>query len=89
MASSEADLASTSGKKGYTAPKGRPTTHNTGVGRGKRISPMMEWLLAGIVFVAVMAGIFYFGRSLNSGGGGGGGAIEAPAAFVAPDLAGD
>ncbi len=42
-----------------------------------------------IVFIAVMAGIFYFGRSLNSGGGGGNGAIEAPAAFVAPNIAVD
>ncbi len=50
---------------------------------------MMEWLIAGIVFIAVMAGIFYFGRSLNSGGGGGNGAIEAPAAFVAPHIAVD
>ncbi len=89
MASTEADLEPQSGKKGYTAPKGRPTTHNTGKGRGKRISPMMEWLIAGIVFIAVMAGIFYFGRSLNSGGGGGNGAIEAPAAFVAPHIAVD
>ncbi len=89
MASTEADLEPQSGKKGYTAPKGRPTTHNTGEGRGKRISPMMEWLIAGIVFIAVMAGIFYFGRSLNSGGGGDSGAIEAPAAFVAPHSAVD
>ncbi|MFT4866871.1 MAG: hypothetical protein ACI9N0_002872 [Ilumatobacter sp.] len=86
MASTEADNQPRAGKKGYTAPKGRPTIHNTGEGRGKRISPRIEWLLAGIVFVAVMAGIFYFGRSLNSGGGG---AIEAPAAFVAPDVAVD
>ena len=89
MATTEADLASPSGKKGYTAPKGRPTIHNTGRGRSNRVSPAVEWLLAGIVFIAVMAGIFYFGRSLNSGGGGGNGAIEAPAAFVAPDLAVD
>jgi hypothetical protein len=84
MASTEADREPRVGKKGYTEPKGRPTTHNTGVGRSKRISPMVEWLLVGIVFVAVMAGLFYFGRSLNSGGSG---AIEAPAAFVAPDVA--
>jgi len=88
MGATEADLESQSGKKGYTAPKGRPTTHNTGQGRGKRVSPMMEWLIAGIVFVAVLAGIFYFGRSLNSGSGVGG-AIEAPAAFIAPDVAVD
>jgi len=90
MASTEADLEPEAGKKGYTAPKGRPTTHNTGEGRGNRISPVMEWIVAGVVFVAVLAGIFYFGRSLNSGGGGGhGGAIEAPATFVAPDVAVD
>jgi hypothetical protein len=36
----------------------------------------------------VLAGIFYFGRSLNSGGGGGqGGAIEAPATVVFPGVA--
>lgn len=89
MASTKADLESQAGKKGYTAPKGRPTTHNTGEGRGNRISPMMEWILAGIVFVAVLAGIFYFGSSFNSGGGGHGGAIEAPTTFVVPDVAGD
>ena len=88
MASTEADLEPPAVKKGYTAPKGRPTTHNTGEGRGNRISPAMEWLVAGIVFVAVLAGIFYFGRSLNSGGGGGqGGAIEAPATVVFPGVA--
>gem|GEM_PF-1112958 len=92
MASTEADLESQAGKqagkKGYTAPKGRPTTHNTGQGRGKLVSPVMEWLIAGIVFVAVLAGIFYFGRGLNSGGGGGqGGAIEAPATLGASAVA--
>jgi hypothetical protein len=93
MGATEADLqsqagkqtAKQTGKKGYTAPKGRPTTHNTGRDRGNRVSPVMEWLIAGIVFVVVLAGIFYFGRGLNSGGGGQGGAIEAPAAFVVPD----
>lgn len=89
MASTEGDLEPKAGKKGYTAPKGRPTTHNTGEGRGKRVSPMMEWLIASIVFVALLAGIFYFGRSLNSGGGGQSGAIEAPAAVVVPDVAVD
>jgi hypothetical protein len=75
MGSTEADLESQAGKQ----------TGNTGRDRGNRISPVMEWLVAGIVFVAVLAGIFYFGRGLNSGGGGQGGAIGAPAAFVAPD----
>lgn len=89
MGSTEADPESQAGKragkKGYTAPKGRPTTHNTGRDRGNRISPVMEWLIAGTVFIAVLAGIFYFGRGLNSGGGGQGGAIEALATFVVPD----
>ena len=90
MGSNEADLQSPAGKqagkKGYTAPKGRPTTHNTGRDRGNRVSPVMEWLIAGIVFDAVLAGIFYFGRGLNSGGGGQSGAIEAPATFVVPEV---
>jgi hypothetical protein len=89
MGSTEADLQSQAGKqagkKGYTAPKGRPTTHNTGRDRNNRVSPVMEWLIAGIVFVVVLTGIFYFGRGLNSGGGGQGGAIEAPLTFVVPD----
>ena len=58
--------------KAYTPPKGRATVHNTGAARGNRISPTMEWVIAGIVFLIVLGAIFYFGSDFRSGGGGGG-----------------
>lgn len=57
--------------KAYTPPKGRPTVHNTGERRRSRLSPTMEWVIAGIVFVLVLAAIFYFGSDFRSGGIGG------------------
>jgi hypothetical protein len=67
--------------KGYTAPKGRPTVHPTGEDTSRWMSSTMEWVLAGIVFIAILGAIFYFGRDFNSGGGGGGHSglpVEAP-----------
>lgn len=58
--------------KGYTAPKGRPTVHRTGADRTRRMSATMEWVLAGMVFVAILGAIFYFGRDFSSPSGGGG-----------------
>lgn len=59
--------------KGYTAPKGRPTVRQGGAQRSRRMSSTLEWVLAFVVFVAILAAIFYFGRNFSSGGGGGGG----------------
>jgi len=59
--------------KGYTPPKGRATVHNTGEVARSRISPTMEWVIAGIIFVIVLGAIFYFGADFRSAGGGGGG----------------
>lgn len=59
--------------KGYTAPKGRPTVHNTGEVAVSRISPTMEWVIAGIILVIVLAAIFYFGADFRAAGGGHGG----------------
>lgn len=56
--------------KGYTAPKGRPTVHPTNGGTSRRMTSTMEWVLAAIVFIAILGAIFYFGRDFNSGGGG-------------------
>lgn len=81
MASVETDQAEEQprkSRKGYTEPKGRPTTHNTGAAKRNRMSPVMEWILAVIVFILVLGSIFYFGRGLRSGGGGGGGGHGAP-----------
>jgi hypothetical protein len=65
--------------KGYTAPKGRPTVHRTGKERARRFSSTTEWVLAGIVFVAILGAIFYFGRNFSTAGGGGTGLpVEAP-----------
>ena len=58
--------------KGYTAPKGRPTVHHTGDERSRWLSGTVEWIVAGLVFIAILGAIFYFGRDFNSGGGGGG-----------------
>ena len=63
--------------KGYTAPKGRPTVHHTGTERTRRMSATMEWVLAGIIFVAILGAIFYF-SSPSSGGGHSGLPAEAP-----------
>ena len=80
MASTHTDSGSDNQRgKGYTAPKGRPTTHNYGDVKRSRLSPRMEWVLAFIAFVAVLAGIFYFGAGWGRGGGGGGGPHGAPA----------
>ncbi len=68
--------------KGYTAPKGRPTVHHTGGERTSRISGTMEWIIAGIVFLAILGAIFYFGRDVNSGGGGGHNGLPADAPVV-------
>ena len=71
--------------KGYTAPKGRPTVHHTGGDTSRRMSSTMEWLLAGIVFIAVLAAIFYFGRDFTSGGGAASGGLPADAPIVQVD----
>ncbi len=64
--------------KGYTAPKGRPTVHSSRGRSTRRLSSTVEWVLATIAFLAVLAAIFYFGRNFTSGGGGGG-ADDVPA----------
>ena len=63
--------------KAYTPPKGRATVHPTGAARRGRISPTMEWVIAIIVFVIVLAAIFYFGSDFRSGGGGTGAGVAA------------
>lgn len=69
--------------KGYTAPKGRPTVHPTAGGRTGRLSSTTEWIIAGIVFIAILAAIFYFGRDFATGGGGTAGLpVEVPIAQV-------
>lgn len=67
-------------KNGYTEPKGRPTVHATDNEVRNRISPTMEWVIVGVVLVAILGGIFYAGRDLRGAGhGGGGGGHGAPA----------
>jgi small-conductance mechanosensitive channel len=66
--------------KGYTPPKGRPTTHNVGRVSRSRLSPTVEWIIAIIVILIVLGAIVYFGSDI--GGGGPTGAI--PSALVQP-----
>lgn len=62
--------------KAYTAPKGYATVHKGSEARRRRLSPTMEWIIAGIVFVLVLAALFYFGSDFRSGGTGGGTALR-------------
>ncbi len=57
-------------RKGYTAPKGRPTVHRTATRSSRRLSSTTEWILAVVVFFAILGAIFYFGRNFNSPAGG-------------------
>jgi hypothetical protein len=70
MSSTERDITQS---KSYTAPKGHATTHSVGEVKQSRISPTMEWIIAGIVLMLVIAAIVYFGADLGGGGGGHGG----------------
>lgn len=80
MASTQSDTGSDNSRgKAYTAPKGRPTTHNYGAVKRSRLSSRMEWVLALLAFIAVLGAIFYFGAGWGPGGGGGGGPHGAPA----------
>lgn len=56
--------------KAYTAPKGHATVHKGSVAARRRLSPMTEWIIAGIIFVLVLAALFYFGSDFRSGGTG-------------------
>jgi len=57
-----------SGKKSkaYTAPKGRPTVHNVPGASNRRFSSTVEWIVAIVVFLLILAAIFYFGRNFRS-----------------------
>jgi hypothetical protein len=70
--------------KAYTAPKGRPTVHPTAGGSRHGLSPVMQWLLALIVFLAVLGAIFYFGRGFRTAGGGGHSGLPADAPISVP-----
>ena len=75
------DMATSETKqgKGYTAPKGRPTVHNTGQATGRRMSSTMQWTLVIVVFLIVMAVIFYVGRDFRGLGPGDVGYTGSPA----------
>lgn len=68
--------------KGYTAPKGRPTVHKSAARSSRRMSATIEWTLAIIVFLVVLAAVFYFGRGLRTAGGGGNSKPPADAPIV-------
>ena len=70
--------------KGYTAPKGRPTVHPIRGGSSGGLSPMMQWLLALIVFLVVLGAIFYFGRGFRTAGGGGHSGLPADTPISVP-----
>lgn len=72
-----------------TEPKGRATaSRNADTGRRSMLSPTMEWVLAVIVFLLVLALIFYFFGDLRSTLGGGGGHSGAPLDVVVDALSG-
>ena len=65
-----------------TAPKGRATrAQSSEIEQGPRLSPNTQWALVALAGLAIVAGIFYFGRNVSSnlGGGHGGGQSGAPA----------
>lgn len=73
----------------HTEPKGRATAARSEMGaRRSFLSPTMEWILAVIVFLLVLAGIFYFFGDIRSTLGGGGGHSGAPADLVINALSG-
>lgn len=52
--------------KAFTAPKGRPTVHPVKGQRTRRLSSTVEWIIATVVFVAVLLIIFYVARDFRS-----------------------
>jgi hypothetical protein len=63
-----------------TAPKGRATkARNDEDGGRSFMGPTMQWVLVVVAALAIMGGIFYFGRGARSDLGGGGGRSGAPA----------
>lgn len=66
--------------KAVTAPKGRATrARNQDLDGSSFFGPTMQWILVIVAALAIMAGIFYFGRDVRSDLGGGGGHSGAPA----------
>lgn len=69
-----------------TEPKGRATRARNSDASGRSfMGPTMQWVLVVIVGLAIIGGIFYFGRDVRSnfGGGGHSGApAEVPAVVV-------
>lgn len=63
-----------------TEPKGRATrARNADAGGRSLMGPTLQWILVVVAALAIMAGIFYFGRDVRSNYGGGGGHSGAPA----------
>ncbi len=73
--------------KAYTAPKGRPTVHRTGQSQGRRLPSTVQWGLAILAFLIVLAVIFYIGRNFRTAGGGGALEAHAPAMVAMLQLA--
>ena len=69
-----------------TAPKGRATRARNDDASGRSfIGPTMQWVLVIVAGLAIMGGLFYFGRDVRSdlGGGGHSGApADAPAVVL-------
>lgn len=75
-----------------TEPKGRATRARNDAANGRSLmGPTMQWFLVIVAGLAILGGIFYFGRDVRSNfGGGGGGHSGAPvdAPTVVIDAAG-
>ncbi|NND75841.1 MAG: hypothetical protein HKN44_12625 [Ilumatobacter sp.] len=55
-------------RKGYTAPKGRPTARSGELAARRGLSPTLEWIIVILVLLAVFGAIFYFGRNVGDSG---------------------
>ncbi len=69
--------------KGYTAPKGRPTaTRDVAARRSFRMPPTLEWVLLGLVLVAIVVVAYVF-TTAGDGSPHGGLPADGPAPVVA------
>lgn len=68
--------------KSYTPPKGRPTSgRDEDGGRSRRIPPMFEWIVLGLVIVAIVVAAWIY-----SSGSDGGSPHGAPAESVVVEV---
>lgn len=75
----------TMSRSAVTPPKGHATRARNDNSRGRSIiNPKLQWTLVILLSLAVMAGVFYFGRDVRSdyNGAGPSGATVAPAVAV-------